>query len=112
MYEVLRIIFSYEFAIGLFVGGIIVRWIFVEKFTLPAEREQGFIDGWVTRHKGEGLPQCYANSVSVIYHDIIFTISQKERELLKDPEERRWRRLPPLDQNEADGQSKYEGNVR
>jgi len=83
----------------------------VERFTLPAEREQGFIEGWVTRHKGEGIPARYADSVSVIYSDITFSISQKERELLKDPEERRWRRLPPLDQNEADGESKYEGSV-
>ncbi len=69
---------------------------------------RGFFGGWIARHKGEGIPAGYDE----IYLPLIpptgmlFALSAAERELLKDPDERIWRRLPPLEEetgHEVDG---------
>ena len=63
------------------------------------EHAQGFYDGWIARHQGQdGIPaHIWESTPQYCYTGITFALSKAERELLKDPEERRWRNLPPLE---------------
>lgn len=58
---------------------------------------RGFFDGWIARHQGRGIPAEYTETYTPLT-DVLFALSAAERELLKDPDERRWRRLPPLEE--------------
>ncbi len=78
------------------VGGVLGYVIGTSRFQKYCH-VQGFFDGWIARHQGRGIPAEYADIYTPLT-DVLFSLSAAERELLKDPDERRWRRLPPLEQ--------------
>lgn len=78
-------------AVGLIVVGWWIYYVWGKR-----RYQQGFVDGWIRRHRGEGVTPQDVKDITIASSVTFSSISLKEKELLKDPEERQRRGLPPI----------------